>query len=255
MKLIKFLFILCIPVSGISQKPDTVILYDTFLYINYNKNEVTPAEMNMEVLDYIGNKFERKKIPEMFNFCLDVGNCIYEKENDKLIGYKRVEYLLTYLQKKYHTGRENFQLKFSNSALCESLQEKRISNIWFSLQKCSSIQNATNEISNRILKNIFYEPNEIIPNSEGKQIIYDLAESIKNDKILKNNRFLFEIITCKTEIENDNLIFYKRIDYLLDYFSAKYNIDSEKFQFKFVDSNLQGQKQMSSIKITINNCE
>lgn len=253
MKLIKFFFVLCIPVAGNSQETDVVIVHDTFLYMNYNKNEVTPEETDRKVLDYIGAKLENKKLPDTLNFCLDVSNCIYEKQNDDLIGYKRIEYLLTYLQKNYHTGRENFQLKFSNSSLCESIQENTVSTIWFSLQKCNSDKSITNDSSDRIFDTIFYEPDEIVPNSDGQKIIYDLAKSIKNDEVLKNSRFLFEIITCKTEIEN--LLVYKRIDYILDFFSKKYDIDSERFQFIFDDSNFQNHKRISSFKITVNNCK
>lgn len=168
---ITFIFGLCMSIIGFAQEQEIHISDDigVFLYMYYGKGQTAPANDGIKVADYVAEGISNNKIPEKYRFCLDVGTCIYEKGEDNLISYKRMEYLLNYLERNYEIDKERFIFKFADLDLCHIEQENNISNIWFVLQNCKISQEPNIEVSEDIFETVFYDSNQILPTDKEKE--------------------------------------------------------------------------------------
>lgn len=110
--LLAFLFILTIQKTAFSQNKDIEISIDKSLRLNYNVNQIIPDQKYFKIIDYISNLINEKKIPDNYHVCWQVEYSKCEKENDSLIEYKRLDYLLNYIETKHNIKRHRFKVEF-----------------------------------------------------------------------------------------------------------------------------------------------
>lgn len=104
---------------------------------------------------------------------------------------------------------------------------------------------------------MYYGKGQTAPANDGIKIADYVAEGI-NNKIPEKYRFCLDLEICIYEKENNCFIGYERIEYLLNYFERKYEIDRERFLFIFYDSNfcyIEREDNISSIRFVLKNCK
>ena len=114
------LFFLTVQKPAFSQNKDIEISEDKFLRLNYNVNQIIPDEKGIATLDYISSLINQQKIPDEYYVCWQVDYLKCEKEKDSLIEYKRLDYLLNYIETKHNIKRHRFKSEFYQTELCES---------------------------------------------------------------------------------------------------------------------------------------
>lgn len=132
---IKIIVLLCTFTIGHAQEPKHKVLVDNFIRIHYYKDEINLGEEGMIIANLIGKKIKENKIPKNFRPILLVVTCVFEKEHDSLIGYKRVDFLLNYLKQNYNIDSETFLIEFDNYGLCDIDIDAYTSYINFTVQK------------------------------------------------------------------------------------------------------------------------
>ena len=118
--LLTFLLLLIMQKTAFSQNKDIEICVDKFLRINYGANQIIPDQKYFEILDYISNLINEQKIPNDYHICWQVEYLKCEKENDSLIEYKRLDYLLNYIETKHNIKRYRFKSEFYETEFCNS---------------------------------------------------------------------------------------------------------------------------------------
>lgn len=106
------LFFLTVQKPAFSQNKDIEISVDKFLRLNYNVNHIIPDEKGISTLDYISSLINQQKIPDEYYICWQVNYLKCEKEKDSLIEYKRLDYLLKYIEAKHNIKRHRFKVEF-----------------------------------------------------------------------------------------------------------------------------------------------
>ena len=105
--ILAFLFFLTIQKTAFSQNKDIEISVDKFLRLNYDFNQVIPDQKYFKIIDYISNLINEQKIPNNYHVCWQVEYLKCEKENDPLIEYKRLDFLLNYIETKHNIKRQS----------------------------------------------------------------------------------------------------------------------------------------------------
>ena len=118
--LLAFLFFLTIQKTAFSQNKDIELSIDKSLRLNYNINQIIPDQKYFKIIDYISNLINEKKIPDNYHVCWQVEYSKCEKENDPLIEYKRLDFLLNYIETKHNIKRHRFKSEFYQTEFCES---------------------------------------------------------------------------------------------------------------------------------------
>ena len=134
---IKIIVLLCTFTIGNAQEPKHEILVDRFLEIPYDKDQICLKDEGISVANFVGEKIKTTDVLRDFSFMLSVGTCVFEKEHDSLIGYKRVDFLLNYLKQNYNIDSEIFLIEFYDYDMCDVKRETDMSIITFSLFKCN----------------------------------------------------------------------------------------------------------------------
>src|SRR5690554_5923362 len=133
---IKIIVLLCTFTIGNAQEPKHEILVDRFLEIPYDKDQICLKDEGISVANFVGEKIKTTDVLRDFSFMLSVGTCVFEKEHDSLIGYKRVDFLLNYLKQNYNIDSETFLIEFDNYGLCDAdIIDAYTSYINFTVQK------------------------------------------------------------------------------------------------------------------------
>jgi len=132
----KIIVLLCTFTIGHAQEPKQEVLVDRFIRIHYHKDEINLGDEGMLIANLIGDKIKENTIPKNFRPVLLVVTCVFEKESDSLIGYKRVDFLLNYLKQNYNIDSETFLIEFDNYGLCDiDIIDAYTSYINFTVQK------------------------------------------------------------------------------------------------------------------------
>src|SRR5690606_4371928 len=132
----KIIVLLCTFTIGHAQEPKQEILVDRFLHILYVKNQISLKDEGIEMANLIGEKIKENKIPKNFQPVIQVVTCVFEKESDSLIGYKRVDFLLNYLKQNYNIDSETFLIEFHDYDICDiDIKDADTSYINFSVRK------------------------------------------------------------------------------------------------------------------------
>jgi len=249
---IKLILVLCLSVKAFSQEPDIHVSTDVFLNIYYNKGQIVPPAKGTKVLNHVAEGIITNKIPDKYNFRIEVGTCEYEKKNDVFVSYKRLEYLFNYFEQQYNVDRGKFQFDFSDSESCYVEQEDNISFVNFALQNCQSFKKSDLEILDNLFENIFYARNSIIPKAKGKKLIQNIGTAIKNNKILDKYSIAVQVCISNKEKEYNPFIAYERIEYLLNYLAKEFEIKKEKIKFEFISN--KEENGASFIRFVLLNC-
>jgi|GEM_PF-3563361 len=118
--LLAFLFFLTIQKTAFSQNKDIELSIDKSLRLNYNINQIIPDQKYFKIIDYISKLINEEKIPDNYHVCWQVEYSKCEKENDPLIKYKRLDFLLNYIETKHNIKRHRFKSEFYQTEFCES---------------------------------------------------------------------------------------------------------------------------------------
>src|SRR5690554_6423080 len=98
----KIIVLLCTFTIGHAQEPKHEILVDRFIRIHYHKDEINMGDEGMLIANLIGDKVKENTILKNFRHVLLIVTCVFEKESNSHLGYKRVDFLLNYLNQNYN---------------------------------------------------------------------------------------------------------------------------------------------------------
>ncbi|HLV47272.1 MAG TPA: hypothetical protein VKY32_09570 [Flavobacterium sp.] len=112
------MLLLSLSIKTNAQHKDTQLMVDSYIDLIYDTHQIIPNKEDLKVLDGVAKLILEKKIPTNFYYYWQVEYLTCEKERDTLIEYKRLDYILRYLEENYDIKREIFKAEFYETEYC-----------------------------------------------------------------------------------------------------------------------------------------